>query len=50
VPVAADASAVTDPKAKELVQNFQALESSNGLAFLIFQRTLTRGVTVGAIK
>lgn len=33
VPVAADASAVTDPKAKELVQNFQTLESANGLAF-----------------
>jgi raffinose/stachyose/melibiose transport system substrate-binding protein len=33
VPVAANASDITDPKAKELVQNFQALQASNGLAY-----------------
>jgi raffinose/stachyose/melibiose transport system substrate-binding protein len=33
VPVAADASAITDPRAKELVQNYQTLVGRNGLAF-----------------
>lgn len=33
VPVAATAADVTDPKAKTLVQNFQTLESANGLAY-----------------
>lgn len=33
VPVAAQASDITDPKARELVQNFQKLQASNGLAY-----------------
>ncbi|MFL6115559.1 MAG: ABC transporter substrate-binding protein [Catenulispora sp.] len=33
VPVAAQASDITDPKAKDLVQKFQALRASNGLAY-----------------
>jgi len=33
VPVAAQTSDITDPKAEELVQNFQKLQSSNGLAY-----------------
>jgi raffinose/stachyose/melibiose transport system substrate-binding protein len=33
VPVAADASAITDPKNKELIDNFNQVSSSDGLAF-----------------
>jgi raffinose/stachyose/melibiose transport system substrate-binding protein len=33
VPVAADAAAITDPKAKELIQNYQTLAGNDGLAF-----------------
>ncbi|NUP48929.1 MAG: extracellular solute-binding protein [Catenulispora sp.] len=33
VPVAAQPADITDPKAKQLVQNFQTLQSSNGLAY-----------------
>jgi raffinose/stachyose/melibiose transport system substrate-binding protein len=33
VPVAADPSAITDPRAKELVTNYQKLVSRNGLGF-----------------
>ncbi|BCY07566.1 ABC transporter substrate-binding protein [Actinoplanes sp. L3-i22] len=33
VPVAADASAITDPKNKELIENFNKLVSGDGLAF-----------------
>ena len=33
VPVAADPSAVTDPKSKELISDFTALSGSDGLAF-----------------
>lgn len=33
VPVAADASAVTDPKAKALIENFNTLSARDGLAF-----------------
>jgi raffinose/stachyose/melibiose transport system substrate-binding protein len=33
VPVAADASAITDPKNKELIDNFNKISSSDGLAF-----------------
>jgi raffinose/stachyose/melibiose transport system substrate-binding protein len=33
VPVAADAAAVTDPKSKELIQNYQTLAGGDGLAF-----------------
>ncbi|MDN3028674.1 extracellular solute-binding protein [Streptomyces sp. S.PB5] len=33
VPVAADASAITEPKAKELIDNFNTLSQRDGLAF-----------------
>lgn len=33
VPVAADPSAITDAKSKELIQNFDTVSSANGLAF-----------------
>ena len=33
VPVAADASAITDPKNKELIDNFNKISASDGLAF-----------------
>ncbi|MES5823656.1 extracellular solute-binding protein [Streptomyces sp. RG80] len=33
VPVAADASAITDPKSKELIDNFNVLSQRDGLAF-----------------
>jgi raffinose/stachyose/melibiose transport system substrate-binding protein len=33
VPVAADTAAITDPKSKELIENFNALSTSDGLAF-----------------
>ncbi|GIE50536.1 sugar ABC transporter substrate-binding protein [Amorphoplanes nipponensis] len=33
VPVAADAAAITDPKNKELIDNFAKISSSDGLAF-----------------
>ncbi|MFI6035729.1 ABC transporter substrate-binding protein [Streptomyces sp. NPDC051315] len=33
VPVAADAAAITDPKAKELITNFNTLSDRDGLAF-----------------
>ena len=33
VPVAADASAITDPKNKELIENFNKVSSEDGLAF-----------------
>jgi len=33
VPVAADPADVTDPKAKKLIQNYNALAASNGLAY-----------------
>ena len=33
VPVAANPADITDPKAKELVQNFQTLQAANGLAY-----------------
>ncbi|MEW9529941.1 ABC transporter substrate-binding protein [Microbispora sp. NPDC049125] len=33
VPVAADAAAISDPKSKELIENFNTLSSQDGLAF-----------------
>ncbi|MBB2909610.1 raffinose/stachyose/melibiose transport system substrate-binding protein [Streptosporangium becharense] len=33
VPVAADTAAITDPKSKELIENFNKLSTSDGLAF-----------------
>ena len=33
IPVAADASAITDPKSKELIDNFNVLTEQDGLAF-----------------
>jgi raffinose/stachyose/melibiose transport system substrate-binding protein len=33
IPVAADPAAITDPKSKELIENFNALSTSDGLAF-----------------
>ncbi|MBG0827951.1 extracellular solute-binding protein [Planomonospora sp. ID67723] len=33
IPVAADASAITDPKSKELIENFNTLSTGDGLAF-----------------
>jgi len=33
IPVAGDASKITDPKSKELIDNFNAISSSDGLAF-----------------
>ncbi|WP_433251988.1 extracellular solute-binding protein [Streptosporangium sp. CA-135522] len=33
VPVAADPAAITDPKSKELIENFNKLSTSDGLAF-----------------
>lgn len=33
VPIGADASAITDPKNKELIENFNKINSANGLAF-----------------
>jgi raffinose/stachyose/melibiose transport system substrate-binding protein len=33
VPVAADASKISDPKNKELIDNFNAVSSGDGLAF-----------------
>ncbi|MEP6481637.1 MAG: extracellular solute-binding protein [Rhodoglobus sp.] len=33
IPVAADASAITDPKSKELIDNFNTLTGQDGLAF-----------------
>jgi len=33
IPVAADAAAITDPKSKELIQNFDAVTKTDGLAF-----------------
>ncbi|MEU8378313.1 extracellular solute-binding protein [Streptosporangium sp. NPDC048865] len=33
VPVAADTAAITDPKSKELIENFTTLSASDGLAF-----------------
>ncbi|MCC5581502.1 extracellular solute-binding protein [Microtetraspora sp. AC03309] len=33
VPVAADPAAITDPKSKELIENFNALSAKDGLAF-----------------
>ena len=32
-PVAANPADINDPKAKELVQNFQTLQAANGLAY-----------------
>jgi raffinose/stachyose/melibiose transport system substrate-binding protein len=33
IPVAADASAITDPKSQELIKNFQTISDSDGLAY-----------------
>ncbi|WP_255954869.1 ABC transporter substrate-binding protein [Streptomyces odontomachi] len=33
VPIAADASAITDPRAKKLIENFNAISGRNGLAY-----------------
>ncbi|MFC7645081.1 ABC transporter substrate-binding protein [Streptosporangium lutulentum] len=33
IPVAADPAAITDPKSKELIENFNRLSTSDGLAF-----------------